>query len=107
MFPTSEEEAEQDDPDMYINLYLYTRPDVNNAKIISIRDSNTEDRVQINDSYNPLKQTKFVIHGFRSSLQSDTIQSIKNSYLQEYDYNVIGNVFCVILLLIQIDNIFF
>lgn len=45
---------------------------------------------EFNQLYKPNKETKIIIHGWRSSTNSDTVQNIKDSYLQKYDINVIG-----------------
>lgn len=45
---------------------------------------------EFNKLYKPNKETKIIIHGWRSSTTSDTVQNIKDSYLQKYDINVIG-----------------
>lgn len=86
------DEEQEDDPDMYINLYLYTQNAVNESKLIFIADVGTVEsqRVVIDDSYDGSKATKFIIHGFRSKLGSDIIQRIKNAYLEQFDINVIG-----------------
>lgn len=51
------------------------------------RDTSMED---FNKLYDPDKETKIIIHGWRSSTNSDTVQNIKDSYLQKFDVNVIG-----------------
>ncbi|KAJ6626577.1 Pancreatic triacylglycerol lipase, partial [Pseudolycoriella hygida] len=45
---------------------------------------------EFNNQYNPSKETKILIHGWRSSTNSDTVQHIKDAYLQKFDYNVIA-----------------
>lgn len=43
-----------------------------------------------NSAYNAQLPTKILIHGWKSSTKSDTIQNIKNAYLTQSDCNVIG-----------------
>ncbi|CAO1386453.1 unnamed protein product [Diamesa tonsa] len=54
-----------EDPDAKISLYFY--------------DSN--------------RKTKIIIHGWKNNLNSDAIQLIKNAYLKDGDYNVIGKIY--------------
>lgn len=51
------------------------------------RDTPMDD---FNKQYDPAKCTKIIIHGWRSSSESDTVRNIKDSYLHNYDVNVIG-----------------
>ncbi|KAG4068150.1 hypothetical protein HA402_001575 [Bradysia odoriphaga] len=45
---------------------------------------------EFNKNYDPNKETKIIIHGWRSNTNSDTVQNIKDAYLQKYDVNVIA-----------------
>lgn len=45
-------------------------------------------------AYDPDLPTYVVVHGWKSSSQSDTVQDIKDNYLSTRDANVIGK-FCV------------
>lgn len=45
---------------------------------------------EFNYYYNPDLPTKILIHGWKSSTQTDTIRNIKNGYLAKNDCNVIG-----------------
>lgn len=41
-------------------------------------------------NYDPSKDTKILIHGWKNNLKSNVGQSIKDAYLSEVDYNVFG-----------------
>lgn len=43
-----------------------------------------------NDFYRPNVPTYIVVHGWKSSTNSDTVQDIKNGLLNTRDCNVIG-----------------
>lgn len=61
---------------------LYTRDNPNKADIITYQS--------IGSYYDPLKPTKFIVHGFLHNAIKDWVIDIKNSLLREGDYNVIG-----------------
>lgn len=43
------------------------------------------------DNFDSNLDTKIIVHGWKSSSQSDTVQTIKNEYLKKDSYNIIGN----------------
>lgn len=45
---------------------------------------------QITESFDPSLETKILVHGWKSSSMSNTIQSIKNEYLKKGKHNVIA-----------------
>lgn len=47
---------------------------------------------EFNRLFRPDLETKIIIHGWRGSPQTDTVQNIKNAYLKNGLYNIIGKV---------------
>ncbi|GAB0095878.1 inactive pancreatic lipase-related protein 1 [Sergentomyia squamirostris] len=70
-----------------VNFFLYNRKYQKSGIRIrmtrSLRDASE-------DPFDPELETKFLIHGWKSSKSTDTIQNIKNNYLKADDMNVIA-----------------
>lgn len=63
---------------------------VRQPKVMQLRKKRDASIDEFNMHYKPDKETKIIIHGWRSSTNSDTVQNIKDNYLKKYDVNVIG-----------------
>lgn len=59
-------------------------------KAMQLRKKRDASLDEFNNQYQPNKDTKIIIHGWRSSSESDTVKNIKDSYLNKFDINVIG-----------------
>lgn len=71
--------------DTDVQFYLYTR-NQQSTEILYVDKSD----VLAASTFNVSNPTKILIHGFISSVYSSGIQKIKNAYLDDGDYNVIG-----------------
>lgn len=58
-------------------------------KVVQLKRHKRE-LAEFNGMYNPDVPTFIVVHGWKSSTQSDTVQNIKNGYLMTRECNVIG-----------------
>ncbi|XP_063697711.1 uncharacterized protein LOC134828659 [Culicoides brevitarsis] len=72
-----------------ILYYLYTQKTINNPKVFNMKDDSHKNILENNENFDPAKDTKIVIHGWRNNYTSPVGQMIKNAYLEFFDYNVI------------------
>ncbi|XP_014275639.1 pancreatic lipase-related protein 2 [Halyomorpha halys] len=71
-----------------VQFHLYTKENPKVSQRLYLNDS-----LALNSSnYNFKDQTKFIVHGFFNDINSETIQAIKNNFLNQSSegYNVIG-----------------
>lgn len=61
-----------------------------------------DDVDDFNANFRPDAETKIIIHGWRSSTSSDTVQNIKDAYLYSMDCNIIGKRICCFFLFVPI-----
>lgn len=68
----------------------FNRNFVSNPKMFKMTDGSYKSVLASEDNYDPSKDTKIVIHGWKNTYKSSVGQSIKNAYLSREDYNVFG-----------------
>ncbi|KAL0266518.1 UNVERIFIED_CONTAM: hypothetical protein PYX00_009030 [Menopon gallinae] len=81
--PDDERFVDTRPPEETVRLQLFTRENPKNGESLN----GTNLRLSI---FDPSKPTKIVIHGWRSSGNSDTVVNIRNAYLNRSDVNVIA-----------------
>ena len=70
-----------------ITFYFYRKNTMDSPSMFKMVDESKP--LSIAKTFDPVLPTKFVIHGWKSSSQSDIGQNIKNAYLTVSDMNVI------------------
>lgn len=72
----------------YFELFNETKDAVNTSYIARNRDTWSA----VAEKYNPAYDTKILVHGWKSSIQSDSITTIKGAYTKKGRLNVFGNI---------------
>lgn len=68
-------------------LFNETKDVVNTSDVERKRDTWSE----VAEKYNPAYSTKILVHGWKSSIQSESITTIKGAYTKRGRLNVFGN----------------